>query len=132
GRSIPTGAGLARADERTQLEDTAIDGNFVGMMQVNLVDQPSHREAAWDLAHHRHVDIAEEVNSLGLVELDGADCLLVAAVVDRRPAVRAQVAHPIHIAPRRPYPAPTFDVDDRHAGCSRLASLAAANCDQAI
>jgi hypothetical protein len=45
---------------------------------------------------------------------------------------RAQVAHPLDLAPRRPDPAPAVDVDDRQGRGPRLAGLPAGNSEQAV
>ena len=60
------------------------------------------------------------------------DLFLPAAHGDGRAAGRAQVAHPVDLAPRGPDPAPARDVDDRQRRGARQAALAAANGDEPV
>ena len=114
-----------------QLEDGATLRGFRRIIEIDPVDdanEPSRPGCPRKRAHH----VTEEPDSLRLVQLGGTDFLLAAAHGDRRAAGRAQVADPVDLAPRRPDPAPTLDVDDRHRRRARLAARPAGDGDEPV
>ena len=59
-------------------------------------------------------------------------CSFAAPERDRRVAGRAQIADPVDLAPGRPDPTPTRDLDDRHGCGAKHAARPAANRDEPV
>src|SRR5436190_24005127 len=126
-------AGLRIASvHRVELENAAIRGHLIRMVQVDPVDETDEEEAEREAARIRCEDVAEEVDSLRRVELGRRDLFPVPTLDDRRAAGGAKVAHPVDLAPGSPDEAPPIDSEDRDRRRAKQAALPAANDDEPV
>src|SRR5215218_5444261 len=94
------------SSEGVELEDPPALSRVNRTVEIDPVDGANEPDSERDAPHERTEDVAKEVDSLGPVQLDRAYVHLPAAHGDRRAAGRAQIAHPLDLAPGGPDPAP--------------------------
>jgi hypothetical protein len=115
-----------------ELEDTSALGRFNRMVEIDTVDDANEPDTERHGSRVRTEDVAKEADSLCRVQLGRAHFLFPAAHRDRRATGRAQIAHPLDLAPGSPDPTPAAYLDDRQRRGARQAALPAANGDEPI
>ena len=118
--------------DQGELEDRPAASGLDRVVKVDTVDDANERGAERDPPSQGTQDVAEEGHPLCRVELHRTHLILAAAHPDRRFAGGAQVAHPVDLAPRRPYPTPAGILDDGQGSGARHAGAAAADGQQPV
>ena len=89
-----------------KFEDPSTLGGRHRIVEIDLIEGADEPDPERYASGERTKDVAKERDALCRVQLGRGDLFLPAARSDGRAAGRAQVAHPLDIAPRSPHPTP--------------------------
>jgi hypothetical protein len=115
-----------------EFEDTPALGRCHRIAEINTINDADELDTEWNASRERTKDVAEVLNALRRVQLGHSDFFCPASRRDGRAASRAQVTHPLGLAPGGPDPTPASDRNDRQRRGARQATLPAANGDELI
>ena len=115
-----------------EFEDTPTLGRCHRIVDIDTVDKADEPDSERNVSRQRAEDVTKVSNTLRRVELGRGDFYAPAPHRDGCAASRAQVAHPLDLAPGGPDPTPTPYLNDRQRRGARQAALPAAYGDEPV